>query len=70
MLRHQDIAKDLYVVILPGAFKRMFEEVSRRQRIKVRQAVVATKRNEVVVAFLLATLEVERHGWIVVRRFA
>ncbi len=66
VLRHYDVAEDFELVLLAGGFERVEEDVPCRCRVEEWIAVVTTEGDEVVVAFLLVTLQVERHGWIVV----
>ena len=63
MLRHYDIARD--IAAIPGADSLQFslEGLFRCTRIEQRQAVIATKRDEVQAALVLIADWFDVHSW-------
>jgi hypothetical protein len=68
VLGHDDVAEDFEVIAFAGEFEGVLEDVSGCGGVEVGFAVVTTEGDEVVVALLLVSLEVERHGWVLVYR--
>lgn len=68
MLGHDNVAENLELIAFTGEFEGVLEDVSVCGGVEVGLAVVATEGDEVVVALLLVSLEVERHGWALVYR--
>ncbi len=64
MFGHYDVAEDLELVSAACSLQRVEEDVFRGGGVQVGSAVVATEGDEVVVAFLLVSLEAQRHGLI------
>src|SRR5216684_7817967 len=64
VLGHDDVTEEFKLIVRAGAFERVEKDVSGGLGVEVRIAVVATEGNEVVVAFLIISLEPERHGMI------
>jgi hypothetical protein len=64
MLRHDDVAEDLEVVPPPGLFERVEEDVSWGWGVELGFTTVAAEGDEVVVTFVVISLETERHGWV------
>jgi hypothetical protein len=66
VLGHDDVAEEFEAVVSAGCFEGVFDQVSCCGGVEVGLAVVAAEGDEVVVTFLLVSLEVKRHGWILI----
>ena len=64
MLGHDDVAEDIEVVALAGLFEGVEKGVFGVWGVEVRFTAVAAEGDEVVVAFVMVTLEAQRHRWI------
>jgi hypothetical protein len=64
VLRHYDVPEEFELIVSAGTFERVEEDIFGGLGVEVRIAVVATEGDEMVVAFLLVSLEPERHGMI------
>ena len=65
VFRHNNIAKHIEPITGTCGFESLDEKIAGCRSIQVRLAIVATERDEVVVARSVVPLQVERHGWIV-----
>ena len=64
MFGHCDVTEDVKLVMPAGAFKRVEEDVLCGRGVEVGFAVVTTESDEMVVTFLLVSLEAQRQGLI------
>jgi hypothetical protein len=73
VLGHDDVTEEFELIVSAGTFERVEKDISGGSSVEVGIAVVATEGDEVVVTFLLVSLEAQRHGLILeyrVRAFA
>lgn len=59
---HENVPEEVKLMPLPDAFKDVKEDSARRIGIQIRQAMMSTERNEVVMAFSPVSLGIERHA--------
>lgn len=62
MVWHDDVGVDFELILAAGLFQGVFEEVSGRGGLEIREMVVTTEVDGVVLAGRLVTLEADRHG--------
>ncbi len=59
---HHDVGVDFELVFPAGLFQGAFEEVSGRGGLEIREVVITTEVDGVVLAGRLVTLKADRHG--------
>lgn len=64
---HENVSEEVKLVPLSDAFEDVKEDSARRIGIQIRQAMMTTEGKEVVMAFGLVSLEMERHAHMVAR---
>ena len=68
MFGHENVSEQVKLVPLPDAFEDVKENCAGTIAIQVRQATMTTESEEVVMAFGLVSLEVERHPGMIARK--
>jgi hypothetical protein len=61
MVRHHDVGVDFELILAAGVFERALEEVAGRGGFEIREMLVATEVDGVVVAGGLVAFEAGRH---------
>ena len=69
VLGHDDVAEDFEVVASPGEFEGVEKDIPCLGRVEIRLTAITTEGDEVIVTFLLVSLQAQRHGWILPSRF-
>jgi len=64
---HENVSEEIELVPLPDVFEDVKEDSARMIGIQIRQAAMTTEGKEVVMAFVLVSLEIVRHARMVAR---